>query len=61
VPARGKQVSDEKTLLEKLLAVQLYTLGVPQANIAKIVGRQKLWVNSLLKGIPIKGEKRNRR
>ena len=39
-------------LLEKLLAIQLHQMGVPQARIAKLVGRQTLWVNSVLKGLP---------
>jgi len=41
-----------KELLEKLLVIQLHTLGTRQDRIAKIVGRQKLWVNSLLQGVP---------
>jgi hypothetical protein len=42
-------------LLEKLLVVQLYALGATQDQIARVVGKQKLWVNSILKGIPRKG------
>lgn len=42
-------------LLEKLLVVQLYSIGAPQDKIAKIVGRQKLWVNALVKGLPRTG------
>ena len=43
-------------LLEKLLVVQLYSLGATQTQIARVVGRQKAWVNALLKGIPRKGD-----
>lgn len=39
-------------LLEKLLVFQLHALGVPQDRIAKAVGRQKAWVNELVKGMP---------
>lgn len=39
-------------LLEKLLAVQLHSMGVPQGTIARIVGKSKTWVNSLLKSVP---------
>jgi hypothetical protein len=44
--------NDSAELLQKLLVVQLHALGTPQDRIAKIVGRQKLWVNGLLKGVP---------
>jgi len=43
-------------LLEKLLVVQLFSLGTTQDQIARIVGRQKAWVNGILKGIPKKGD-----
>jgi hypothetical protein len=46
-------------LLEKLLAVQLHGLGATQGQIAKMVGKQKLWVNQLLKGIPRKPTSNN--
>ncbi len=39
-------------LLEKLLVFQLYALGASQDRIAKAVGRQKAWVNDLVKGLP---------
>lgn len=42
-------------LLEKLLVLQLHALGATQGQIARVVGRQKLWVNSILRGIPKKG------
>ena len=43
------------SLLEKILVVQLYSLGASQGKIAKTVGRQKLWVNALVKDIPKQG------
>ena len=43
-------------LLQKMLVFQLYTLGLPQERIAKTVGKQKAWVNDLLKGIPKGGK-----
>lgn len=45
--------SDRTTeLLEKLLVMQMHAMGSTQDQIAKTVGRQKLWVNGLLKKIP---------
>ena len=41
-------------LLQKLLVLQMFAMGTPQDKIAKVVGRQKLWVNTVLKGIPRK-------
>lgn len=43
-------------LLQKMLVFQLYTLGIPQERIAKTVGRQTVWVNNLVKGIPKGGK-----
>jgi len=50
---RGTEEEKDKTvdLLEKILVFQLFVLGVPQDRIAKAVGKQKAWVNELLKGI----------
>ena len=42
-------------LLEKLLVLQLHTFGAAQDQIAKVVGRQKLWVNDILKRLPKEG------
>lgn len=55
---KKKRVEEENTvnLLQKMLVFQLYALGVPQDRIAKTVGRQKAWVNDLLKGIPKGGK-----
>jgi hypothetical protein len=39
-------------LLEKSLVVQMYSLGVRQTHIARIVGKSPNWVNALLKGLP---------
>jgi hypothetical protein len=39
-------------LLQKILAVQMHGLGATQDQIARVVGKQKLWVNALLKGVP---------
>jgi hypothetical protein len=53
-------------LLQKMLVFQLYVLGVPQERIAKTVGKQTVWVNDLVKGIPkggksdgVKGKSKN--
>jgi hypothetical protein len=50
--SEGDQIEE---LLQKLLVLQLFAMGTPQAKIAKVVGRQTLWVNTLLKGIPREG------
>jgi hypothetical protein len=39
-------------ILEKLLVMQMHSMGATQDQIAKTVGKQKLWVNGLLKRIP---------
>jgi len=39
-------------LVAKLLAVQLYSMGVPQGRIGTIVKKSKGWVNALLQGVP---------
>jgi hypothetical protein len=41
-------------LLQKLLVLQMFSMGATQEKTAKVVGRQKQWVNELLKGIPRK-------
>jgi hypothetical protein len=50
---KKQHAEENKTidLLEKMLVFQLHALGIPQERIAKIVGKQKAWVNDLLKGI----------
>ena len=53
----GEQVTE---LLQKLLVLQMHAMGANQDRIAKAVGRQKAWVNDLLKGLP-KGGKQNGR
>ena len=53
MPKKKHEAGERTTeLLEKLLVVQLYSLGATQDYIARVVGRQKLWVNAMLKGIP---------
>ena len=44
-------------LLEKMLAIQLFSLKMTQDQIARIVGKNKTWVNDLLKGLTTGGEK----
>jgi hypothetical protein len=57
MPRRKYEAGQRDTeLLEKLLLFQLYSLGASQGQIARVVGRQKAWVNAMLKGIPKKGE-----
>jgi hypothetical protein len=41
-------------LLEKLLV--MHAMGATQEQIAKTVGRQKLWVNGLVKKVPRRSE-----
>jgi len=56
--ARASEGKGDPTtdLLAKLLVLQLYSLGATQSQIARFVGRQKLWVNKLLKGLPRGGK-----
>jgi len=57
MPKKKHEAGERTTeLLEKLLVVQLYSLGATQDYIARVVGRQKLWVNAMLKGIPKRGK-----
>jgi hypothetical protein len=54
---KKKRVEDRAAdLLERMLVLQMYTIGVPEDRIAKAVGRQKAWVNDLVKGIPKGGK-----
>lgn len=48
---KGMRRDNVEELLQKLLVFQLFELGANQDKIAKVVGRQKLWVNELLKGL----------
>jgi hypothetical protein len=57
MPKKKHEAGQRTTeLLERLLVVQLYALGAPQDYIARVVGRQKAWVNAMLKGIPKRGK-----
>jgi hypothetical protein len=54
--SRSSQFDTEQIdLLKKLLAVQLFQLGVPQATIRERVGLSINVVNELLKGIKKNG------
>ena len=55
---RNNEKADVEDLLRKILVFQLYALGLPQDRIAKTVGRQKAWVNDLVK-VVTKGGKQN--
>jgi hypothetical protein len=50
VPRRPDEDKVEE-LLQTLIVLQLFALGT-QDKIAKVVGRGKLWVNTILKGLP---------
>ena len=55
---KKRRTEEENTidLLQKMFVFQLYALGVSQERIAKTVGKQRAWVNDLLKGIPKGGK-----
>jgi hypothetical protein len=55
-PAHADDLDRVEELLQKLLVLQMFSMSAPQDKIAKVVGRQKLWVNTLLKGIPRGGD-----
>ena len=48
------QRSDEEKILELVqtqIVLQMFALGATQDKIAKVVGKSKLWVNTILKGL----------
>jgi hypothetical protein len=49
-----RRPNDDKLeeLLQIQIALQMFALGASQDKIAKVVGRGKLWVNTILKGLP---------
>jgi plasmid maintenance system antidote protein VapI len=49
-----RELQRVEELLQKLLVLQMFSMGATQAKMAKVVGRQKQWVNEILKGIPRK-------
>ena len=51
MPGRPDQPKLEE-LIQTLIVLQMFALGATQEKIAKVVGRQKLWVNTILKDIP---------
>ncbi len=53
--ARNDNERDDE-LLEKLLLLQLFSLGATQSQIARFMGKSKTWVNDLLKNLPKKGD-----
>ena len=53
VPVSRRPNEDKlEALLQTMIVLQMFALGVPQDKIAKVVGRQKLWVSGVLKGVP---------
>lgn len=58
--AKNKNIEKDRSidLLEKMLIFQLYKIKMPQARIAKIIGKKTSWVNTLLKNMP-KGDDKN--
>lgn len=51
----AKKISDADRaieLLEKMLVMQMHGMGATQDQIARTVGKQKLWVNNLVKKMP---------
>ncbi|MEA3191658.1 MAG: hypothetical protein QOD77_2313 [Thermoplasmata archaeon] len=51
MPRRADEDNVEE-LLQTMIVLQMFALGASQDKIAKVVGRGKLWVNTILKGIP---------
>ena len=51
MPKRADEDTVEE-LLQTMIVLQMFALGASQDKIAKVVGRGKLWVNTILKGIP---------
>ncbi len=57
--SKGNELDRTIELLERILVFQLYALGVPQPRIAKITEKSAGWVNSLVKGIPRSGGRKD--
>jgi hypothetical protein len=53
---RGEDAKVEE-LLQKLVVLQMFSMGATQDKIAKTVGRQRQWVTDLLKGLPRKADR----
>jgi hypothetical protein len=51
VPRRPSDEDKIEELLQPLIVLEMFSLGASQDKIAKVVGRQKLWVNTILKGL----------
>jgi hypothetical protein len=49
--AARREASSAEELLQTLIVLQMFSMGATQDKIAKVVGRQKLWVNTVLKGL----------
>jgi hypothetical protein len=54
---RGVRAGDNSLLLEKLLIIELFKLGVPQAEIGRKIKMDLAAVNAFLKGIRRNAEK----
>ena len=50
MPERPDEARLEE-LLQTLIVLQMFAMGATQDKIAKVVGRGKLWVNTILKGL----------
>lgn len=61
MPKKNAELDRIADAIDKLLVFELWALGVPQDRIAKTVGRQTVWINNLLKGIPKGGQYHGRR
>jgi hypothetical protein len=51
MPKRADEDRVEE-LLQTMIVLQMFALGASQDKMAKVVGRGKLWVNMILKGLP---------
>ena len=47
----GRDDGKIEELLQTLIVLEMFSLGATQDKIARVVGRQKLWVNAILKGL----------
>jgi hypothetical protein len=55
-PKKARETDRTTELLEKLLVMQMHGMGATQDQIARAVGKQKAWVNALVRGLPRKAE-----
>ena len=50
--SKGADEDRVEELLQTMIVLPMFALGASQDKTAKVVGRRKLWVSTVLRGIP---------